>query len=257
MAWSRIKFFYDSIPGVSGAMLGATTQRADAPVENISNMLEVNMWGASAAVDPLYITVDLGGVNPPKAADYLAVYGHNLGSAGATLALQYSSDGLAYSDAFSAFMPTSDAVVLREFTQTAAARYWRLRITGHGAPPHISICIWGMKTELDYASMSFDPHGQEARMSVNHSYGGYLTGIHTQYVERSLSLRFEDADDLLYNKVRGWWETSGTMNFFVAWENANSPTDVFLMRPDARFYNPLKHGGCRRDIIINLTGRKE
>lgn len=257
MAWNRIKFFYDSIPGVSGAVLGATTQRSDAPVENISNMMEVNMWAASGAIDPTYVTVDLGGMNTQKAADYLAVYGHNLGSAGAALVLQYSLDGLAYSDAFAAFVPSSDAVVLKEFTQTPAARYWRLRLTGQSAPPHISICIWGMKTELEYASTSFDPHAQEARSSVNHSYGGYLTGVHTQYVERTLSLRFEDADDALYGKVRAWWETSGAKNFFVAWENANNPADVFLMRPEARFYNPLKHGGFRRDITINLTGRKE
>ncbi len=257
MAWNRIKFFYDSIPGASGAVLAATTQMADAPVENISNMMEVNMWKASGVIDPSYITVDLGGMNTQKAADYLVVYGHNLGSVGASAVLQYSLDGLAYSNAFAEFIPASDAVVLREFSQTPAARYWRLKLTGHSAPPYISICIWGMKTELDYASMSFDPHAQEARSSVNHSYGGYLTGVHTQYVERTLSLRFEDADDTMYGKVRTWWETSGTGNFFVAWENANNPADVFLMRSEARFYNPLKHGGGRRDITINLTGRKE
>lgn len=257
MAWNKIKFFYDSVPGVSGAVLGATTQRSDAPVENISNMMEVNMWEASGATDPTYITVDLGGANPQKAADYLVVHGHNLGSAGAMVVLQYSLDGLVYSDAFSAFTPASDAVILIEFTQTPAARYWRLKLTGHGVAPYLSTCIWGIKTELDYASTTFDPHAQEARLSVNHSYGGYLTGIHTQYIERSLSIRFEDADDLLYAKVRDWWETSGSRNFFVAWENANNPTEVFLMRPEARFYNPLKHGGFRRDITINLTGRKD
>lgn len=257
MAWNRVKFFYDSIPGVSGAVLGATTQRYDAPVENIFNMMEVNMWGASVAIDPTYITVDLGGMNTQKAADYLAVYGHNLGSVGAAVVLQYSPDGLVFNDAFATFTPSSDDVVLMEFTQTPAARYWRLKLTGHGATPYISICIWGLKTELDYASTSFDPHAQEARSSVNLSYGGYLTGVHTQYIERTLSLRFEDADDALYGKVRTWWETSGTRNFFVVWENANNPADVFLMRPEPRFYNPLKQGGFRRDITINLAGRKQ
>ncbi len=257
MAWNKIKFFYDSIPAVSSAVLGATTQRTDAPVENISNMMEVNMWAASEAIDPLYITVDLGGVNTQKAADYLVVYGHNLGSVGAAVVLQYSLDGFAYIDAFTAQTLSSDTVFLREFTQTPEARYWRLKITGCSAPPYISICIWGMKTELDYASASFDPYAQEASASVNMSYGGYVTGVHTQYVERALSLRFEDADTVLYNKVKDWWETSGLKNFFVAWENTNNPDDVFLVRPDTKFSNPLTNGGLYRSITLNLKGRKE
>lgn len=257
MAWNKIKFFYDSIPAASGAVLGATTQRTDAQVENISNMMEVNMWAASEAIDPTYITADLGAANPQKAADYLVVYGHNLGSAGAAVVLQYSLDGVAFIDAFTGLTLPSDAVFLKEFTQTPEARYWRFKITGCSAPPYISICLWGMKTELDYASASFDPYAQEVSALVNMSYGGYVTGVHTQYVERALSLRFEDADMVLYNKVKNWWETSGLQNFFVAWENANNPTDVFLMRPEARFNNPLKHGGFRRDITINLAGRKE
>lgn len=257
MAWNKIKFFYDSIPAVSGAVLGATTQRADAQVENISNMMEVNMWAASEAIDPSYITVDLGGVNTHKAADYLVVYGHNLGSAGAAVVLQYSLDGSAFIDAFTGLTLPSDAVFLMEFTQTPEARYWRLKITGCSVPPYISICLWGMKTELDYASASFDPYAQEVSASVNMSYGGYVTGVHTQYVERALALRFEDADTVLYNKVKTWWETSGLKNFFVAWENTNNPDDVFLVRPDTKFSNPLTNGGLYRSITLNLKGRKE
>ena len=153
--------------------------------------------------------------------------------------------------------PAADTVYLKEFTATAAHRYWRLRITAASVPVYMTLCIWGQKTELDYATASFDPHEQNVKANVNLSQGGYVTGVHTQYAERSLSLQFEDADATLYSKVKTWWDTSGLKNFFVAWEIANNPNDVYLMRPDVKFSNPLTNGGLYRNITINLTGRKE
>jgi hypothetical protein len=121
----------------------------------------------------------------------------------------------------------------------------------------MAICIWGDKTELDYATASYDPYAQNVKANVGLSQGGYVTGIHEKYTERSLALRFADADSTLYDKVKSWWDTSGLKNFFVAWETANNPTDVFLMRPDPKFNNPLTNGGAYRNITINLKGRKE
>lgn len=256
--WNKIRFYYDTMLGTAGSILTATSAAPLCEVSNIYNMLETNMWKASDLADPQYITFDAGAGNGGS-ADYLAVQGHNLATCGALVALQYSTDDFAadINDAFAPEVPAADRIYLKEFTQTAPYRYWRLKITGHTQAPYMTICIWGNFAELDYASSSFDPRSQEAKANVNLSYGGYVAGIHTQYVERSMALRFEDADPAMYAKVEAWWATSGLKHFFVAWERANSPDDVFLMRPDARFDNPLKNGGAYRDITINLKGRKE
>lgn len=256
--WNKVKFFYGTMLGGQGSTLAATTTAAGHDVANIHNMIETNMWKAADATDPHYITFDAGS-GAAAGADYLAILGHNLASAGATVALQYSTDGFVsdISDAFAPESPATDRAWLKEFAETNNYSHWRLKITGHNQPPYMAICVWGKRTELDYATASFDPHAQDARASESLSYGGYVTGIHTRYVERSMTLRFEDADDALYSKIKAWWETSGAGNFFVAWENANNPGDVFLMRPDARFDNPLKNGGLYRDITVKLKGRKE
>ncbi len=256
--WNKVKFFYDTMLGSSGSTLAATTTASGHDVADICNMLEVNGWKAADLTDPHYITFDAGAAGQAS-ADYLAIHGHNLASAGASIVLQYSSDNFALdiNDAFTPETPATDRTYLREFAGTAQYRYWRLRITGHTQAPYMGICVWGIKTELDYATASFDPHSQEAKAAVNLSYGGYVMGSHTQYIERSMALRFEDADASLYAKVKAWWEGSGLKNFFVAWENANNPGEVFLMRPDPRFDNPLTSGGLYRDITINLKGRKE
>jgi len=256
--WNKVKFFYDTMLGRAGSTLTATSAAPGCEASNIHNMLETTMWKAAGLADPQYITFDAG-AGATASADYLAVQGHNLADCGATVVLQYSADNFAsdINDAFAPEAPVTGKVYLKEFQKTPQFRYWRLKITGHTQAPYMSICIWGDSTELDYASASYDPHSQDARANVNLSYGGYVTGIHTQYVERSMALRFEDADATLYAKINDWWETSGLKHFFVAWERANSPDDVFLMRPDTRFDNPLKNGGAYRDITINLKGRKE
>lgn len=135
-------------------------------------------------------------------------------------------------------------------------RWWRLKITGHSAPPEMSICAWGNRTELDYVSAGFDPYEEEIKANVTRSDTGYVLGVHDRYRERRMTLRFEDADDELYQKIRDWWDNHGLRNFFVAWERGNRPGDVFLMMPEPRFNNPFKLTG-RRDISISLTGRRE
>ncbi|MFQ5428047.1 MAG: hypothetical protein ACE5EZ_03605 [Thermodesulfobacteriota bacterium] len=136
-------------------------------------------------------------------------------------------------------------------------RHWRLKMTGNSNAPHMNICIWGDKTELDYATSSFDPYGERVQANLNISNSGQVMGVHTKYTERSLSLAFREADSTLYEKVRAWWERSGLKSFFVAWERGNNPDDIFLMFPDKSFSNPLKNGGLFRDINIKLKGRKE
>lgn len=255
--WAKIKFYYDTMLGSPGSLLTATTtDDGDFSVDYIHNMLETNLWRAADTTDPHCLTYDAGEGNSGD-ADYLAILGHNLSSVGASIALQHSQDGLAYTDAFAPFAPASDEVILKEFTGAPSARYWRVKITGAASPVHIAVCVWGEKTELDYATASFDPHGQVSVGSTGVSYGGYVIGAHTRYTERRLTLRFNDADQELYDKVSSWWESSGLGNFFVAWNTAGYPGDVYLVRPDESFNNPFVGGGLYRDITVRLKGRKE
>ncbi|MBW7957844.1 MAG: hypothetical protein H3C68_08140 [Deltaproteobacteria bacterium] len=254
--WAKIKFFWKNMLGSEGSTLSASSTFSGFDVAYISNMMETNMWIAADAAGPHYITFDAGAGNSEE-ADYLAVSGHNLSTTGARISLQYSIDGEVYDDALAPFTPPSDRSFVREFTNPGAYRYWRLVIEDATAAPCIAIAAWGTGTELDYATASYDPHEEETKASVNLSQGGYLAGTHAHYIERSISLRFDDADPALYEKIAEWRSLNGLKNFFVMWEPSGHPEEVFLMRPEPRFSNPLKHGGKSRDISLNLTGRKE
>lgn len=254
--WAKMKFYWKSVLTSQGSTLEASSTFERTSVANICNTLETNLWQAALSPGPHYITFDSGAGNS-HGADYLALSGHNLFSAGALVTLQYSTDGASYANAFAPFTPASDRAFAREFASPGAFRYWRLVLEGTTVAPFIYICAWGFKTELDYASASFDPNEQEVKASVNLSHGGYLAGSHAKHTERSMTIRFDDADSALYAKVAEWWEGCGGGNFFVAWESVSHPDEVFLMRTEPRFSNPLKSGGAARDIAVSLTGRKE
>jgi len=260
--WEKVKFFWKTMLGSSGSNLDATSTASGYDVDNIYNMLETNRWKSGVVTSPQYIVFDAG-AGKTATADYLAIIGHNLASIGATITLQYSGDNFnpSVNDAFAGFAPSADTVILKEFTAPGARRYWRLKIekTGGGSfpeAPYMSICIWGMKTELDYVTAEFDPYEEEIKANVIRGDTGYVLGVHNKYRERRMNLRFEDSDDALYQKVKEWWDGSGLRNFFVAWERGNRPDDVFLMMPEPKFNNPFKLTG-RRDITINLIGRRD
>ncbi len=256
--WEVVKFYYQTMLGSAGSTLTATSTLAGTDVANLYNMLEGDRWEAADSTSPQYITFDAGAGNTAN-ADYIAIIGHNLKTVGATIALQYSSTGAWAGEevTVATIVPAADTVLLQEFVAPGAQRFWRLKITGQTAAPKMAICIWGMRTELDFARASFDPNAEEVKANINIGDTGYLLGIHQRFIERSMKLVFKKATQALYDKVKSWWDTSGPGNFFVAWEHGNNPNDVFLMRPDTRFNNPLVKGGLYREITINLRGRKE
>ena len=245
--------------GSAGSTLTASsTATGDYNVSYLYNWLEINSWKAANTTVPMYIIYDAG-VGNTASPNYLIILGHNLKTIGATITLQYSTDNFVsdVNDAFTAFAPTADTVILKEFT-AIAKRYWRLKITGTlSAAPYMTLCVSGSKIELDYATASFDPYHQEVKANTGLSNGGYVTGIHTQYIERKLDLKFNDADEILYGKIKSWWDAHGLKNLFIAWETTNNPNDVYLMRPDEKFSNPFGSTGFFRDISLSFTGRKE
>jgi hypothetical protein len=190
--------------------------------------------------------------------DFLAIAGHNFAEARPTLTLAYSSDDVAYTTALTIAADSAlynNQMILQEFTQRVY-RYQKLTLSGCLAVPQMSICYWGAAKTLDYVDVSFDPNAIEEKANVNVTETGYLSGLHMQFIERSFKMRWDDADDALYQIIAGLVNAVDLRYFVIAWEPTNHGADVFLMRRDGKFSNPLKQGGARRDITLNLRGRK-
>jgi hypothetical protein len=251
MAWSKITFYYKH--GLKSTGLSATTEDANYPVSNIIDGLDSTPWkGTSTAAH--YITFDAG-AGQSLTCDYLALSGDNL--AGATVGLQFSNDNFSADirDAFTAFARSGSDPIVKEFA-SLSGRYSRVTISGLTANPQITMAWWGQLTELDFADGKLDPYGEEFKGNINVTETGYLAGVHVKHYERQIDLAFEDADDALYQKIKDWWYTTGMMCFFMAWEKTGHSSDIWVVRPEKKFNNPLTNGGAYRDIKISLRGRR-
>ena len=247
--------------GITGTVYTEITHRITVPVG--STEVQIIFFPAATDTAVAYFDDCSWKVDSASAeADYMVLYGHNLNTIGATAVLQYSTDNFVsdVNDVFTPEAPTADTAYLKTFSNPGLHRYWRLKITGTlSAAPFLRISAWGLQTELDFASVSFDPNQQDTNANINETQGLFLAGIHVKSIQRRLSIRFTNKAPVLYDKIETWHESHGLKQFFIAWELGNNPSDVWLMRSAPRFNNPLRSTGdnSRRDITLNLTGRKE
>lgn len=195
-------------------------------------------------------------------ADYIAVLGHNLNTAGVTATLQYSMDNFDTdtNDAFTGIAVSADTVFSKEFTSPGAHRYWRMKLAGHGSiAPYMTLAVWGEATELDYMSSSIDPYADDIKATVNRTQGGHVSGVHVKHTMRNFNLTFDTTDQTVRDRIRTWRDNHGLKNFFLAWEVNNNPSDVWLMRPSgSTLATPYSDFNTSYyNASIQLEGRKE
>lgn len=94
MEFGKIKFFFKTMLESTGLSASTTDLTGIFDVDHIFDWLEVFLWKAADTVDPATITFDAGVGNAPS-ADYLGIRRHNLGTLGASIALQNSTDNFA------------------------------------------------------------------------------------------------------------------------------------------------------------------
>ena len=251
--WSKVTIYYKH--NLSGLVASSTAAGFD--VANLLDRLERTLWKGDTTAD---ITIKFdAGVGNTYYANSLRIARHNLADVEATLSMQYSTDDFVsdINNAFTPFEPSDNKAIIEEFT-AFNTRYSKIKLSGMTDKPFMAIAEWGRKTELEFASQSFDPHSYADNDNVNISAEGHLLGIHETWKERGISLAFDDADDTLYQKLVDLHDVVDLQNFFCAWEKTDHSADKWLVRrkPGKR-NNPLIVGGARRVITLNLIGRME
>ena len=256
MAWAKVKIFYSHVL----AKLAATTTAAGFAIANILDWMEGSWWLADNTTTPMYITIGSGpGGGDPLTADYLFISGHNFFTIGARVTLQKSSTGAWAGEEVDVTTetPSNDLTFAKLFTSTTED-YWRLKITGSlSAEPQIAICVWGELVELDLVTLSFDPDGENEFVNTKKTQGGVISGQHVKYRERDISLGFSESEDALYQKVKALKEDHGFQNFGLGWETTEHPAEVYLVRREKGFKNPLVKGGSFRNVTLRVKGRRE
>lgn len=140
-AGDRGRLYYDNV--VTQSSLLATEEAAGEPASNAWNPSTYLKWrGLTAVAQSLRISLAA-----PALADYIAIAGHNLGTARITVTFEVSMDGVTYSTLGFPSAPADDSVIILEFPQEFS-RYFRMSFSAGTAPPAIGVVYLGRKLVL-------------------------------------------------------------------------------------------------------------
>lgn len=213
-----------------------------------------------AALGTKYYTVDCGSA---KAADTLALFNHNLGTAGAALSVESSPDNFnVVNQRLVPVNPSNDRALLKTFN-TATERYWRAKIVTAGIPAQAGCAVLGSMLQFPRPPIGpFEPYREDVKSIVpDGDYGAQIEAA-SKYCPIRITARFQHLSRAwIENTFQPFWD--GWMKkekwFFFAWNIDDFPAHVFYVRR-ARGYQfsaPLSKGYIVKEFSIELEGVSE
>jgi len=111
-----------------------SSEVAEFPASHILTEATSLYWQPASL--PAYLSIDMGA---GTFADSVYIDSHDLGTVGATVIAQSSTDGIAWVDEATS-TPVDDSPIMMLW-RSKPRRYWRIRITGAGAEPFIGVAM--------------------------------------------------------------------------------------------------------------------
>lgn len=217
----------------------ASTTATGFNVLNLRDFRPYTWWKPTAL--PATVTVDCASA---KACDYWGVYGHDLATQGATIALRASTDNFAASDVLvDSYTPTTDRAFVRYFN-SASYRYWRFVITGTTMPA-IAIATAGAALDVpSYMTEGFDPIGRKVVGVSNRSMDGHPLGRTVKFEQWEESLKFQLVSwSWLRNSFEAAWSAHlRNEPFLFVWDPIGHPGEIFLLMVKDQFKAPHSPG---------------
>lgn len=144
---------YKNLFTTTGVTVTASTEAAGYEKENAYDGVGYDWWRPTATGDS-WIKVTFAAV---QAADYVAIWGHDLSDHTSTYRVQHSDDDAVWTNAFTAVTPTDNNTIYKSFT-SSSHKYWRLLVNN----PSTIASIAGVQIG-EYMEM---PHSAEVGFAV-------------------------------------------------------------------------------------------
>lgn len=244
---SKPAFLFDNRLG-DATPVASDTAAGDFDVQNLVDFRPFTWW--RPATMPATVTVDSAAA---AAVDYWLVWGHDLGTQGATIELRKSNDNFAANDVLVDSLAPADDAPFARYVTTADERYWRFRVTGATAPS-LAIAAMGSLFEFpEWLEEGFDPIGREPQGTFNRSVKGLPLGRTTDYELWSQRLDFRRLDRTwIRNTFEPAWASHLRGNPFVfAWDRTGHPADLKLVVTKGGFATPYR-SGPKADLQLEL-----
>ena len=228
----------------------ASTTATGFAVGNLTDWRDYTQWQPTAL--PATVTVDTGSA---KAADFWTLWGHDLGTQGATVELRGSTDNFSASDVLvDSVTPTDDDPIVRYFA-SASYRYWRLRVTG-STMPSIGILAAGARLVLPQGFQTgFDPYGRAPRGQFNRSVSGQPLGRSIAFQEwrSTISVPLVEWSWLRSTFGPAWDAHLKGTPFVLDWDPDNHADEAKLVWASGDFRSPHRPGE-RADLTFEVSG---
>ena len=226
---------------------------------NVSNINDYRTYTFHkfAASGTKYITVDCA---TAKADDSLAIIGHNLATAAATISVESSDNGSSWTERLAGFTVTTDKALLKTFS-SVSARYWRIKFVSASVAVQIAVAMLGARfTFSRYPNGSFDPSPERLVASSSRSKSGHLLGSTLRYIETDPTLSFKAiSTDWVEATFRPLWDNHLKLlrPFFVGWDITNHPLEIGYYKIPDDFSLSMPFDPYRRSLSLSLEGVKE
>lgn len=213
--------------------LSADSEQADFPALNLANPATYLQWRAAENIEQS-LTISLP---TPQAINYVGVYGHNWGSLGTTVRLEYSTDGgVVWLPASPPTIPDlEDRVFFREFTEVVAANF-RVRLIPSGDlydnPPEASVLYIGRVLTIPrrvYVGHEPMTLARSANVSTGFSENGQFLGRVLLSIALESSVSIPNLDpDFVRDELDPFIRTGIGRPFFWAWRPGRYQEEVTL-----------------------------
>lgn len=192
-------------------------------------------------------------------ASAIGIVGHNLGTADATVSVEYSLNGTDWTS-LTSFRQFDDTALMKEFTVTAA-RYWRIGFVTSATAAQLGVAMLGQPLTFPrWPKSEFDPDALTISASSEVSKSGNPLGATLKYVTRKISMNFENITPAWMTGVfKAAWDNHFELlkPFFIAWDITNHPSEVYFLSIPESFSLKMPYNPYRRTLKLTFQGAKE
>ena len=183
--------------------------------------------------------------------DTWAIFGHNLGSNGATVALhRYNGGAWPQVDSVT---PADDSPIYRKLTPGSDTRF-RIQITSPSVNDEIYHAAIGSSLELKPLNVGFKPPMFEQFRSTNNvNNHGVLLGRSVSKTARTLNIRQSAITTAeLYSDYKGWLDHAVKYPFLFCWNYESYPGDTVFCWLDGMGPEPVYSHLCHLSIDMQV-----
>lgn len=236
------------------ANVTASTSDASYGVSNVANPATHLKWKATGTgVQTIQVALASA-----ETVNYFALCGHNLGTTGANIKLQSSTDGASWTDVTTAVVLPNNYAYMYEFADVSAS-YYRLHITAVSEIPELAVLYIGRVLRMQRRIyVGHKPVTLNRKVTV-----GSGTSESGQYLGRVVTRRMLDGAAEFRNITPGWYRSyfdpfvlaTEDRPFFFAWRPGTYPDEVgYMWMDDVDAANQSANG--LMSISIRMQGMR-